>query len=192
MTENTDTLIWTRPIDWEAQAERKRQFLRFYVAPVIAVAVVVAIVSDPMNALGVLILFGMLGLLVGGWVFFKNLTLRQNAELFITASGALKVGTNGRPIDLTDLVSWQTRTGTLQHTQYLPNMPLALRWMKHETEVGILSLRFPAPPDAADGVRARRIMWPGMEPNDLDALRAALTTHLDAPWVETDGTELDA
>ncbi|MEZ5215793.1 MAG: hypothetical protein R2715_04150 [Ilumatobacteraceae bacterium] len=73
--------IWRRDTDDEGSRRRMRLFVRWYVIPLVVILVVVAVASDPWNALGVLILFGSIGALLWFWIWGTGRNRRTNPEV---------------------------------------------------------------------------------------------------------------
>jgi hypothetical protein len=89
--------VWSRPVDHDRQRVRMRRLLGFYVLPCAAIAVGLAVVLSPGEALGFVILAGVLGLLLGGWVLFQNLNERANARIVLN-DGTLVFGQKAVPV----------------------------------------------------------------------------------------------
>ncbi|MEM9608398.1 MAG: hypothetical protein AAGA99_13310 [Actinomycetota bacterium] len=194
MNERTETVIWTRRVDEAAAKERNQKFLRFYVAPVVATIIIGGAFGGIGAVLGLLILFGLFGLLLGGWVFFNNVQYRQNPELRLRDGSTLAIGKHqmARTFDLSAVESWTTKMGTLRTSTYVPSISWSVSGTSPTAEV---LLRFPELTETgevgvrADGGRAHRIeafFWLKMPESELDEVREVLAPHIDAPWVDPD------
>lgn len=178
MNKHSPELIWSRTIDWNAQKRRRNRFIHWYVFPSATLIVIVALAFSVGEALGLLILLGLFGSLVGTWVLLNNLLYRLNPELLIDCNGNLLVGRNKRPIDLSNLESWYTRTGAIHTSTYVVTSSTT---SKATFDTGVLVLRF-ASSDSAAGNEEQCIQWPFLPDSDLERLREILSKHFHAPW----------
>ncbi len=70
-------MIWERTIDWDLQAKRRRQFVRFFVAPAFLAMLIALVAGGVWEMLGVLIVALLFGLLVRAWIELRNLNRRR-------------------------------------------------------------------------------------------------------------------
>lgn len=194
MQQTDGMVIWTRRVDEEAQRRRRRTFLKWYVAPAALAIVITGLLAGIGGALGMLILLGLFGLLVGGWVWAHNLQLRQNRELRLLPDGHLTIGKNQtrKTFDLGSVERWTTKIGTFRTSISVPTSSVPVSGTTPTAEV---ILRYPDLTDDGqvgvrhDGGAAFRIeafFWLQMPQEELDEVRAVLERHIDAPWVEPD------
>lgn len=180
MAEARGTVIWTRPIDHEAIARNKQRFLRWYVLPSIALALLALVLGGPGQMLGVLILLGLFGLLLFVGVWAVGVTKRQNPE--IRLDGQTLVLGNKR-IDLTDLESWTVFQSTgFNAVSDSPSGGLSsvvlFRFPDyHEGERGVRM-------DGGAAFRTESIGWANMPESDLMGVRESIAPHMPAPYVE--------
>ena len=185
-----DQVLWTRPIDHDKIARRRRNLGLYYGLPSLAALILALVLGGPGQAAGVLILVGLFGLLVGGMVFFKDLNAKMGGTIKL-ADGKLVFGQ--RQVDLARLESWTTVSmkedwGVMD--QALFGNPMAgnaitakaLFRLAHYDESGQRGTNLEGGP----GYEVVEFAWAEMTPEVLDDLRKTLEPHLFAPWVPLD------
>lgn len=156
--------VWSRPVDHDRQRVRMRRLLGFYVLPCAALAVGLAVVLSPGEALGFVILAGVLGLLLGGWVLFQTLNERANARIVLN-DGTLVFGQKVVPVA-------EVESFTTVHTSTLGPDPLA---GVGDSDLGKVVFRL-------SGGREEWFGWPAMSAAQLDGVRVALEPVLPGRW----------
>ena len=155
-----DAVIWTRAVDRARHERRVRAFVLYYVVPVSVIAVAVAVFGGVGPALGVLILAGLFGLLLGGWVWLTNINERSNATIRLRGDD-LVLGK--RRVPVTRVVSFTT-VQTRISGPYIDGV-------RSSIEAGVALF------DVDDGSRVE-FLWPSMPAEHLIGVRAALETVL--------------
>ena len=175
-------VIWTREFDESENTERWRKLGLYYGVPVV-IALLLGLVLGGFGAfLGILILTGMFGLLVGGIVFFRNISAKQGGTI-VKDGDELVWGQ--RRVDLTRVDAWATRAS--------------------KEDWGVADQAFFGNPMAGDAITARVIFrlavaqpdggpahekivlqWAMMPPDHLDRLRDSIAPHVPAPLVDPD------
>lgn len=179
-TDERGIVVWQRDIDHEAGARRWRRFLLWYVAPVVVIMIIVAVAVGIGEALGVLILAGLFGLMLAGWIFFVTLNDRSGAEIRLV-DGELVFGNKRVPV--AEVECWSTRRSSMVSVH-------TAMGRKGNFEA-VAMFRFPMMDGGRRGVRmdggeaysAKTFGWATMGQDEIEGVRAALTPHIPAPWV---------
>ena len=161
-------VIWRRTIDSDGDRRRRARFVKWYCIPAAMLMVVVAIATGPGGALGILILFGGVGLLLWTWIFLTGRNLRANPTLLV-ADGALRVGKTDVP--LASVQRWTTYprrisaatgdTGSNSTTVHVAGFALRS-----------------AGPDGSMHEAEREFVWPLLSEDDQKTLGSALESVL--------------
>jgi hypothetical protein len=191
MSDTDGTVIWTRRVDEAAQRSRRNNYLTWFVAPAALVVVIAGLLTGG-GALGLLILFAPIGLLLYAWVWANNLQLRLNRELRLLPDGRLVVGERAarRTLDLASVERWTTKMGTFRTSTATPTTPVGVTGTTPTAEVilryadltedGRVGVRH----DGGAAYRLEAFYWLQMPEEELAEVRAVLERHIDAPWVE--------
>lgn len=181
-------VIWSRTVEHDKIADRWRKLGLFFGLPS-AIALLAALIFGGFGAfLGVLILVALSGFLVGGMVFFQNLSAKMGQTIELV-DGHLVFGK--RKVELARLEAWTTvelkkTIGVSQ--QAIWGNPMAgnaitakalfrLADLDENGERGTNMMGGP-------GFEVIEFAWAEMGPEQLHELRKALEPHLFAPWVE--------
>lgn len=162
-------IIWERRIDPAHQAARWRRFLTWFPLPALALITTVGITSGLEGALGALIVAGLAGVLLVGYIVFKGLALKMSPPVGRDGDEIVS-GVYRMAID--QMTHWTTYIWTVaeqrQDRRVDPRGPFF--------DVGILRFTM------VDG-REVEITWPELTQAEIDELRDTLAPHLTAPWV---------
>lgn len=183
-------VIWTREIDESENTERWRKLGLYYGIPV-AIALVLGLVFGGVGAfLGILILAGAFGLLVGGIVFFKNMSAKQNATI-VKIGDELVLG--AQRVDLTRVEAWSTQAST--EDWGVRDQAMFGNAMAGDAITARVIFRLAMYADDGErGVRADggpafetvAWLWAMMPEDHLDRLRDTIAPYVPAPLVQPD------
>jgi hypothetical protein len=157
------TVIWERVIDEAAQAKRIKRLLNWYAFPSLAIIVVGAVLGGFGAAAGLLILFGLFGALLGGWVFMLNLNERSLTKLWVT-----------------DGVLHQTRNKGIPLAQ-VNEFSVSQSTDNSDTGVDAVTATF-----LAKGVLLEWMKWPSMPSHHMPGVVAALESVLPGKSISPD------
>lgn len=163
-------VIWERTIDREIQRQRWRRLLRWYVVPVVVLAAVFAITLGVGAALGLLIVAGLFGLLLTGWLWITNLNERSGATIRFDGR---RLGWRAVTIDVEAVSAFSTYSGKMAGP-----LSASSSWRSGNRiaiDCGYARFRM------ADGSTAE-FMWPNMPPDQVDGVRHALDRVLPGRW----------
>ena len=122
--------------------------------------------------LGLLIVFGLFGLLLGGWVFATSLNERANREMIVEGN-TLRLSKRAVPID--QVVRFTTFESTESFST--PDATSQIAVVKAEFDVRALH------PDGSQTVQSILFLWPEMGAEGLEGIRTALEGVLPGKWV---------
>ncbi len=175
-------VIWTREIDECENTERWRKLGKYYGIPV-AIALVLGLVFGGIDAfLGILILGGGFGLLVGGMVFFKNISAKQGSTILKDGD---ELVWGQRRIDLTRVDAWATRASKEDwgvSDQALFGNPMA----GDAITARVIFRLAVAQPDGGPAHEKIVLQWAMMPEDHLDRLRDTIAPYVPAPLVDPD------
>ena len=171
-------VIWERTIDHEAEQRRRSRFLRWYCLPVAVLAAAVGVIAGPWSALGILIAFGLFGLLAGAWVFLHGYNLRANPRLLLDGD-VVRVSSRAE-IPLSNVVRWTTYPRQMGMTTATPSGTVT----SGGTRVHVAGFWLELPqPDGSMRSDERELLWPMLAEDDQASLHAALDALLPGRWV---------
>ncbi|QRN80570.1 MAG: hypothetical protein JK586_02975 [Nocardiopsis sp. BM-2018] len=162
-------LIWERHIDPADQSARWRKLRAWFLPPAVAVVAVASFTAGVGGALGALIIVGIVGLLLVGYIVFKGLALKIEPPVH-RDSHEIVCGITRVSID--QMAHWTTYIWTAREQ--------ALDWKTGggASNVDLGVVRF----TMIDG-REVMLTWMELTQPEIDELRDALTPHLTAPWI---------
>lgn len=166
-----ERVIWERTVDHERIRERAATFRKQFFIPAAVILLVVLVFAGWQNAIGVLLLLGLVGMLWGNAVRFKSLGDATNPTMVVDR-GRLRVGR--LEIVLEDVRRFTTIATSVQ---------TSLLGRHSRIDVGKAVFRMNEPggrrePDLIE------IGWPNMGEEGIAEVRAALEPELAGKWVE--------
>lgn len=131
-----------------------------------------------MSALGILIVFGLFGLLIGTWVFLHGRNLRANPALFRNGD-LLHVG--GRTeVPISRVVRWTTYPRQMGMSIATPSGAVS----SGETRVHVADFWLEIQhPDGSVRPDEREFLWPLLSDDDQASLHSTLHALLPGRWV---------
>jgi hypothetical protein len=137
-----------------------RRIVRFYLLPGVAGLIAMALFAGPAEALGLLIVLTLAGLLIVGIPWMHNRIERANATITLT-EGRLACGRTSMALDEIDTYTTYHWIGGPETVD------------RADGGLAKFGLR--------DG-REAEFYWPAMAPAEIDSVRAALDPHLPGRW----------
>ena len=168
MAQQAGSIVWQRRYDEAAHHRRMRQFWRFFAVPATLLTVVTAVLSDAGAAGGLLIVLGLIGGLMFFWIWLIGRNERTNPTVSLEA-GELCWAKRRVPID--DVARFST---------YTTSAAMALAGSSTtgvRTRASLGAARFLL----VDGSDVE-FVWPALDEDQLDELRAALEEVLPGRW----------
>ncbi len=167
--DSAGTIVWRRRYDEEAHSRNLQRFWNYYALPVAALAVVVAIFVGVGEAAGVLILFGLFGLMLFVWIWLTGRNERVNPTV-VLEGGQLHWAKHS--VRVNEIVSFTTYMGEASMT------------VAHNTTPGGVNAT------ASFGVAKFVLVdgedvefrWAELGDEQLDELRSALEQVLPGRW----------
>ncbi len=174
-------VIWERTVDQDKIRERGERFRnRFYPAAAL-ILLIVLIFAGWTNAIGALLVVGLIGLVWGNAVRFQSLSDAAN-PIMTVGNGRLQLG--DRTIIIEDVKRFTTIATTMQ---------TSLLGRHSQIKLGKAIFRM----DVPDRKREPDLVefgWPNMTDEGIATVRVALEPELDGKWVEpadmVDATEV--
>jgi hypothetical protein len=176
-------VIWERSIDWDLQAKRRRQFVRFFIAPALLAMLIALVAGGVWPMLGVLIVVLLFGLLLGAWIELSNLNRRRFRTLRVT-DGELVLDNVKQRVPIRQVQRFTTEMIEIGSTTYAGGTTV-------DSSVEAGAARFLI---RLDEIRRGRFTdtshdwidfkWPLMTPDQLEEVRAAIEPELAVNWIE--------
>ena len=167
MSETTKKIIWKRHYDKTAHDKRMKRFYVFYLLPAAIGIVLMAIFKSIGEALGLLIVLGLFGLLLFGWIWIMGFNLRANPTI-VEENGYLSCGKQKVPIN--EVTAFSTYMTSVSYSAIAVGSHT-----RSSMEIGCASFLL------RDGQKIR-FKWPALEKEQLDTLRVALEQVLPEKW----------
>lgn len=166
-----ERVIWEREINHERIRIRTSRFQKIFGVSTAVVLAAILILSGARNAIGVLILLGVIGFAWGMTVRFQNLSDAANPRLVVDR-GRIILG--NRDVIIADIKRYTTVATAIQ-TSIVSSLG--------EINLGKVVFRMdvPRPGKAPDLVE---FGWPNMAPEEVITLKDALEPVLPGKWVE--------
>ncbi|MGD9935603.1 MAG: hypothetical protein AB7T37_18045 [Dehalococcoidia bacterium] len=169
------TVIWRRSYDSSVHNRRWKRFGLWYCAPVFLVLAAMAIFMGPWEALGLFILVGGFGILVAGWIFFKNLGQRMNPEIRFDGEAVLWARLR---VPLADVQRYSTFMSSVDGPPaFVGDSAVQVR---NSVDIGVVRFGLPDHKEV-------EFKWPELPEDELDGLRAALDPLLPGRWRQVEG-----
>jgi hypothetical protein len=174
-------VIWQRTIDRAAIAGRRRKFYLWYCVPVLVLAVIVGVVTEPFGALGVLIFFGLFGVLLGGWVFIDGFSRSSNPVL--TRDGDVLRHNKRTAVPIGQVTKWTTFPRAANFTFYNGSFVQTT----HNESLYVAAFLVEARQlDGTTHLDTKELVWSLLTDDDTATLRAAIERELPNRWVPVD------
>lgn len=165
-----DRVIWERTIDHDKIRNRTERFrMRFFV-PAALVLLVVLIVAGWQNAIGALLVLGLIGLAWGTTVRFQSLSDAANPVMTV-GNGRIKLGE--RTVIVEDVKRFTTVATSMQTSVLGRHSRISL---------GKAIFRMDEPGTRRD-IHLVEFGWPNMTEAEVATVRAALEPELPGKWV---------
>ncbi len=176
-------VIWERTIDWNLQAKRRRQFVRFFVGPALLALLIALVVGGVWAMLGVLIVALLAGLLVGAWIELSNLNRRRFRTLRVI-DGELVLDNVKQRVPIRQVQRFTTQMMEIGSTTSAGGTTV-------DSSIAAGGARFLI---KLDEIRRGRLTdtshdwidfkWPLMTPDQLEEVRAAIEPELPVAWTD--------
>lgn len=176
-------MIWERTVDWELQAKRRRQFVRFFVGPALLALLIALVVGGVWSMLGVLIVALLSGLLVGAWIELRNLNRRRFRALRVV-DGELVLDDVKQRVPIRQVQRFTTQMMEIGSTTYAGGTTV-------DSSIEAGAARFLI---KLDEIRRGRFTdtshdwidfkWPLMTADQLEEVRAAIEPELPVAWID--------
>ncbi len=168
MGEATGTIIWKRHYDEVAQKKRIKRFYVFFLFPAALSIVLMAIFKSIGEASGLLILLGLFGLLLFGWIWMMGVNLRMNPTV-IEDGEYLYCGRN--KVAKNEVMAFSTYMSSVSFSYSNSHGGMSSSSMGIGCVTFLLSDR-----------QEIDFKWPAIEQEQLDTLREALDPILPGKW----------
>jgi hypothetical protein len=172
-------VIWTRAVDRELQARRRRRFLAWWIGPTVVLAAVMLLIYGPGEMSGILLVSALFGGLLYGYFELRNFQRRQNLEIRLVGE---------------ELVSGKVRI-PVRNVQRFTTQMTAITGFANAGGTVVSSsasagtARFLVKLDEIREGRFTRtshdwldFLWPLMPEEELAGVRAAIEPHLPVAW----------
>ncbi len=166
-----ERVIWERVIDHDKIEHRNDRFRRRFFIPATLSVVGAFVLAGWQNAIGVLLVVGMVGLVWGSTVRYQSLNDAANPTMVVD-QGRLRVGE--REVILEDVRRFTTLATSMQ---------TSLLGKHSRIHIGKAVFRMNEPGGRRDPDLIE-IGWPNMTADGVETVRAALEPELPGKWVE--------
>ncbi len=163
------TIVWQRQYDEEVHRRSMQRFRNYYVVPVAVLIAVVAVFSGIGPASGLLIVFGLFGLMLFVWIWLHGRNERTNPTV-VLEGGELRWAQETVPIDQVEAFS--TYTGESSMTVAMTTTPGGVN---ARATIGVARFLL------ADGDTVE-FRWAELDKEQLAELRSALEGLLPGRW----------
>jgi hypothetical protein len=162
------TIIWKRYYDEAAQSRRMKRFYLFYLLPATLSIVLMAIFKGLWDASGLLILLGVFGLMLFGWIWMIGFNLRMNSTV-VEDNGYLYCNRN--KVAKNEITAFST----YQSSVYFSYSGSHGGMSSSSMEMGYVTFLLRDKSEVS-------FAWPAIEQEQLDSLREALDQVLPGKW----------
>lgn len=166
-----DRVIWERTVDQDKIRQRTDRFRKRFYPPAAIILLAVLIFAGWQNALGVLLVLGLIGLAWGNTVRFQSLSDAAN-PIMTVGNGRLTLGE--RSIIIEDVKRFTTIATSMQ---------TSLLGRHSRIQLGKAIFRMDVPGTKRDP-QLVEFGWPNMDEEGIESVRAALEPELEGKWVE--------